>query len=190
MSSPFHPTSFSLYSPSISSSTCCPSTSTRMSSNTVYSANKEMGSTDESYSNTYAGHVVTLNPVRWQEFPVAVSRRPCTCPSLSRVGGLLRKGVGSQRRSQPCAHHCLSLTSRSISATLSSRPCVSKVVAEGGSICDYWVDWETSSGTKRVSDFLAGRVEQVVVARTLSKPLRQDGLHFWNFVVNDFFGST
>ena len=52
LSSQFHPTSFSSYSPSISSSSCCPSTSTRISSNTVYSANKEMGSTDESYSLT------------------------------------------------------------------------------------------------------------------------------------------
>ena len=52
MSSPFHPTSCSLYSPSISGSSCCPSTSTRISSNTLYSANKEMGSTDESHSNT------------------------------------------------------------------------------------------------------------------------------------------
>ena len=52
LSSPFHPTSYSSYSPSISSSSCCPSTSTRIRSNTVYSANKEMGSTDESYSHT------------------------------------------------------------------------------------------------------------------------------------------
>ena len=52
LSYPFHPTSYSPYYPSISSSSCCPSTSTRISSNTVYSANKEMGSTDESYSNT------------------------------------------------------------------------------------------------------------------------------------------
>ena len=41
-----------LRKPSISRSSCCPSTSTRISSNTVYSANKEMGSTDESISNT------------------------------------------------------------------------------------------------------------------------------------------
>ena len=52
LSSPFHPTSYSSYSPSISSSSCCPSTSTRISSNTEYSANKEMWSTDESYSLT------------------------------------------------------------------------------------------------------------------------------------------
>ena len=52
LSSPFHPTSYSSYSSSISSSSCCPSTSTRIRSNTVYSANKEMGSTDESYSRT------------------------------------------------------------------------------------------------------------------------------------------
>ena len=52
LSSPFHPTSYSSYSPSISSSSCCLSTSTRIRSNTVYSANKEMGSIDESYSNT------------------------------------------------------------------------------------------------------------------------------------------
>ena len=52
LSSPFHPTSYFLYSPSISSNSCCPSTSTKISSNIVYSANKEMGSTDESYSNT------------------------------------------------------------------------------------------------------------------------------------------
>ena len=52
LSSPFHPTSSSLYSPSISRSSCCPSTSKRISCNTVYSANKEMGSTDESYSHT------------------------------------------------------------------------------------------------------------------------------------------
>ena len=52
LSSPFHPTSFSLYSPSTSSSSCCLSTSTRISRNTVYSANKEMMSTDESYSDT------------------------------------------------------------------------------------------------------------------------------------------
>ena len=45
LSSPFHPTCYSPYSPFISSSSCCPSTSTRISSNTVYSANKEMGST-------------------------------------------------------------------------------------------------------------------------------------------------
>ena len=48
-SSPFNPTSSSLYSLSISRSSCCPSTSTRIRSNTVYSANKEMDSTDESY---------------------------------------------------------------------------------------------------------------------------------------------
>ena len=41
------------YSPSISRSSHCPSTSTRISSNTEYSANKEMGSTDESYSHTW-----------------------------------------------------------------------------------------------------------------------------------------
>ena len=52
LSSPFHPTSCSSYSPAISSSSCCPSTSTRISSNTAYSANKEMGSTDESCSLT------------------------------------------------------------------------------------------------------------------------------------------
>ena len=52
LSSPFHPTSYSCYSPSISSSSCCPSTSTRMSSNTAYSANKEMRSTDASCSLT------------------------------------------------------------------------------------------------------------------------------------------
>ena len=52
LSSPFHPTSYSSYSPSISSSSYCPSISTRISSNTVYSANKEMGSTDESHSLT------------------------------------------------------------------------------------------------------------------------------------------
>ena len=52
LSSPFHPTSCSCYSLSISSSSCCPSTSTRISSNTAYSANKEMGSTDASYSLT------------------------------------------------------------------------------------------------------------------------------------------
>ena len=50
MSSPFHPTSS--HSPPISRSSCCPSISTRISSNTVYSANKEMGSTDESCSHT------------------------------------------------------------------------------------------------------------------------------------------
>ena len=54
LSSPFHPTSYSSYSPSIYSSSCCPSTSTKISSNTVYAANKEMGSTDESYSLTSA----------------------------------------------------------------------------------------------------------------------------------------
>ena len=43
LSSPFHPTSSSPYSSSISRSSCCPFTSTRTSSNTVYSANKEMG---------------------------------------------------------------------------------------------------------------------------------------------------
>ena len=42
----------SLYSPSISRSSCRPSTSTWIRSNTVYSANKEMGSTDDSYSRT------------------------------------------------------------------------------------------------------------------------------------------
>ena len=52
LSSPFHSASYSSCSPSISSSSCCPCTSTRTSSNTVYSANKEMGSTDESYSHT------------------------------------------------------------------------------------------------------------------------------------------
>ena len=52
LSSPFHPTSYSSYSPSISSSSCCLSTSTRISGDTTYSANKEMGSTDESYSLT------------------------------------------------------------------------------------------------------------------------------------------
>ena len=51
LSSPFHPTSSS-HSPSISRSSCCPSTSTRIRSNTVCSANKEMGSTDESYFPT------------------------------------------------------------------------------------------------------------------------------------------
>ena len=43
MSSPFHPSSSSLYSPSISRSSCCPSTSTRIGSNTVYSVNKGDG---------------------------------------------------------------------------------------------------------------------------------------------------
>ena len=52
LNSPSHPTSYSVYSPSISSSSCCRSISTRISSNTVYSANKEMESTDESYSKT------------------------------------------------------------------------------------------------------------------------------------------
>ena len=52
LSSPFHPTSYSCYSLSISSSSCCPSTSTRISSNTAYSANKETGSTDASFSLT------------------------------------------------------------------------------------------------------------------------------------------
>ena len=42
----------SFHSPSISHSSCCPSISTRICSNTVYSANQEMGSTDESYSLT------------------------------------------------------------------------------------------------------------------------------------------
>ena len=46
--------SSSHYSLSISRSSCCSSTSTMISSNTVYSAIKEMGSTDESYSHT--GH--------------------------------------------------------------------------------------------------------------------------------------
>ena len=50
LSSLFHPTSSSLYSLSICSSSCCPSRSTRIRSNTVFSANKEMGSTDESYT--------------------------------------------------------------------------------------------------------------------------------------------
>ena len=66
LSPPFHPTSSSLHSPSISRSSCCPSTSTRISSNTVYSANKEMGSTDESYFQTENGlflcvHVDDIN---------------------------------------------------------------------------------------------------------------------------------
>ena len=52
LSFPFHPTSSSLYSPSISSSSYCPSTSTGISSNNVYSANKEMESNDESYLHT------------------------------------------------------------------------------------------------------------------------------------------
>ena len=54
LSSPFHPTSYSSYSPysSIPSSSCCPPTSTRISGNTVYSANKEMESYDESYLPT------------------------------------------------------------------------------------------------------------------------------------------
>ena len=52
LSYPFHPTFYSSDSLSISSSSCCPSTSTRISSNTAYFANSEMGSTDESYSLT------------------------------------------------------------------------------------------------------------------------------------------
>ena len=59
LSSPFHPTSYSAYAPSISSSSCCPSTSTRISGNIVFSANTEMGSTDESNSLTY-GEVKTV----------------------------------------------------------------------------------------------------------------------------------
>ena len=48
---------------------------------------------------------------------------------------------------------------------------VSKVVAADVSICHSSVDWETRSEIQSVSDFLAGRIEQVVAARTLSKPL-------------------
>ena len=51
LSSPFHPSSSS-HSPSISRSSYCPSTSTRISGNIVYSANKEMESTGESYTHT------------------------------------------------------------------------------------------------------------------------------------------
>ena len=50
-SSPFIPTSLTLFSPSSSSSYCCLSTSTKLSSNTMYSTNKDFWSTDESYSN-------------------------------------------------------------------------------------------------------------------------------------------
>ena len=52
LSSPFDPTSSSLYSLSISRSSCCFSISLRIRRNTVFSANREMGSTDESYSHT------------------------------------------------------------------------------------------------------------------------------------------
>ena len=69
LSSPFHPTSYSSYSPSISSSSCCPSTSTRIFSNAVYSAKKEVGSTDESCSLTQRTnylHVV----VQWHQMKI------------------------------------------------------------------------------------------------------------------------
>ena len=52
LNSPIHPTSSSLDSPSISFNLWCPSCSTRIRSNTVYSANKEMESYDESYLHT------------------------------------------------------------------------------------------------------------------------------------------
>ena len=53
LSSPFHPTSSTSYSLSISRRSCCPWTSTRTRSNTLYSANKKMEFTNESYSQTH-----------------------------------------------------------------------------------------------------------------------------------------
>ena len=76
LSSPFHPTSYSSCSPSISSSSCCPSTSTRISGNTMYSANKEMGSTDESYSLTLQGRLNSCLETGWPK----ILRASNLCP--------------------------------------------------------------------------------------------------------------
>ena len=72
------PSNFLLYSPSISSSSCCPSTSTRISSNTVYSANKEMESTDESYSAIWAC-VQKATLERGDPLFAVLGQKPQTC---------------------------------------------------------------------------------------------------------------
>ena len=92
MSSPFHPISISLHSLSISSSSYCPSTSTKIRSNTVYSANKEKGSTDESYVHTGTAWVALGTPALW------ANRR--TAPTLGLNGTASEPGRTTTQSSQ------------------------------------------------------------------------------------------